>query len=86
LSAIRQAPRTLITAKRIVGLTGTRAELAFLRMDLYAGRAKLSRADSAFGARFYTSYLEGSMIAVTGSVCRPVHNHTDTQWLFDNSG
>ena len=34
---------------------------------------------SAFGARLYTSYLEGSTIAVTGSVCRSVHNHTDTQ-------
>jgi hypothetical protein len=38
------------------------------------------------GSRLYTSYLEGSTIAVTGSVCRSVHNHADTQWLFDNSG
>jgi hypothetical protein len=44
------------------------------------------RAYSAFGARLYTSYLEGSTIAVTGSVCRPVHNQTDTHWLFGNSG
>lgn len=41
---------------------------------------------SAFGAGLYTSYLEGLTIAVTGSVCRSVHNHTDTQWLFGNSG
>jgi CelD/BcsL family acetyltransferase involved in cellulose biosynthesis len=45
-----------------------------------------TRSDSAFGARLYTSYLEGSTIAVTGSVCRSVHNHADTQWLFGNSG
>jgi hypothetical protein len=51
LSAIRQARRTLTAAKKIAGwLTGTRAEPAFLRMDLYAGRAKLSRADSAIRA------------------------------------
>jgi len=46
----------------------------------------VARAESAFDARLYTNYLEESTIAVTGSVCRSVHNHTDTQWLFDNSG
>ena len=47
--------------------------------------ASTGSAYSAFGARLYTSYLEGSTIAVTGSVCRSVHNNTDMQWLFDNS-
>jgi hypothetical protein len=31
-------------------------------------------AESAFGARLYTSYLEGSTIAVTGSVSQEIRS------------
>lgn len=64
----------------------TFTQLADLHVAVKQAEPIPSHTKSAFGARLYTSYLEGSTIAVTGSVCRSVHNHTDTQWLFDNSG
>ena len=46
-----------------------------MRRDAVLVLLASKRPYSAFGARLYTTYLEGSTIAVTGSVSQEIRSH-----------